>query len=119
MRCLIIRAPFAGEIVDGEKPVEFRKRHTRIRERIGIIEAGTGTVIGECDLVDSIDRSDYDDDYCVGWVCLRPLRYAEPKPYIHPNGAQQWVNVPIEPEQAYSSKITAEQYDNAYNYTDC
>ena len=102
MRCLIVRAPYAGQIVDGEKPVEFRRHHTRIRERIGIIEAGTGFVIGECDLVASIDRPDNDYDYRIGWVCLRPFRYLEPKKYKHPNGAQQWVNVPLEPERLFN-----------------
>lgn len=116
MRCLIIRAPYAGQIVDGEKPVEFRKQHTRIRDRIGIIEAGTGFVIGECDLVASIDRTDNDYYYCVGWVCLRPLRYQKPKRYKHPKGAQKWVNVPIEPEQKYNPEFSIEDREKAENY---
>lgn len=109
MRCLIIRDPWATAVVEGKKPVEFRKTATRIRERVGIIAAKTGTVIGEVDLVDCIDRSDYDFDYCFGWVCLRPLKYKYPKPYKHPNGAQQWVNVPITPERPYNAQISAKE----------
>ncbi len=118
MRCLIIRDPWATAVVEGKKPVEFRKTATRIRERVGIIAAKTGTVIGEVDLVDCIDRPDYDLDYCFGWVCLRPIKYKRPKPYKHPNGAQRWVNVPIEPEQPYSAQISAKEAKRAETYDD-
>lgn len=116
MRCLIIRDPWATAVVEGKKPVEFRKAATRIRERVGIIAAKTGTVIGEVDLVDCIDRPDYDLDYCFGWVCLRPIKYKRPKPYKHPNGAQQWVNVPIEPERPYNAQISAKEAKRAETY---
>ncbi len=52
MHCLFVKASFAGWIVDGVKLIEYRTRETLIRGRIGIIESGTGTVIGDAELID-------------------------------------------------------------------
>lgn len=91
LRCLCVRPPAAGEIVDGEKKEEYRSRPTNIRERIGIIESGSGTIIGEVDLVGCIED---DFDFFI-WKLKHPVRYKKPRPYKHPNGAVVWVRVPV------------------------
>ena len=93
-RCLCVRAPYAGQIVTGGKGEEYRTRQTNIRGVIGIIESGTGTIIGEAELYDCTERGDL--DYV--WHLRNARRYANPVPYVHPFGAVVWVRVPM-PEQ--------------------
>ena len=50
MRGLIIEQPWIDYTLDGLKPFEIQPRPTKIRERIGLICAGTGEVWGEADL---------------------------------------------------------------------
>ena len=50
MRGLIIKQPWIAYTLNGNKPFEIRTRPTRIRERIGLICAGTGEVWGEVDV---------------------------------------------------------------------
>ena len=50
MKCLFVRAPFAGWIVDGVKTVEYRTRPTNIRGKIGIVQSKSGTVIGVAEI---------------------------------------------------------------------
>ncbi|WP_442951553.1 ASCH domain-containing protein [Paenibacillus sp. GYB004] len=50
-RALIVREPYASMIVTGTKIWEIRGSNTKIRGTVGIIAAGTGTVIGRCDLL--------------------------------------------------------------------
>lgn len=87
MRLLIVHQPWAGQIVTGLKSIEYRSRRTHIRGRIGIVAAGTKTIIGEVDLIG-----------CEGpfgglyhWVLANPIRYKISKHYHHPPGAQTWV----------------------------
>jgi hypothetical protein len=89
-RALIVFEPYATDIVTGKKPIEYRSRPTNIRERIGIISAGTKTIIGEVDLVDCEETALVSRYF---WILKNPLRYRKPKPYKHPQGAQVWVKV--------------------------
>lgn len=89
-RCLCVKSPYARRIVDGVKFEEYRTRSTRIRGRIGIIESGTGTIIGDAVLYDCTQRGDW--DYV--WHLRDARRYAVPVPYNHPFGAVIWVKVP-------------------------
>ena len=52
MKCLIVKPPFANYIVNGIKTIEYRSRKTNIRGRIGIIESGSSTILGDVQLVD-------------------------------------------------------------------
>ncbi len=54
MKGLIIKEAWIDLILDGRKTWEIRGRQTNKREKIGIIQSGTGTVIGTVDLVDCI-----------------------------------------------------------------
>ncbi len=91
-RCLCVRSPYAGQIVDGEKPIEYRSTNTRIRGMIGIIESKSGTIIGEAELYDSAYNRREDRFY---WHLRKARRYKKPVPYDHPNGAVIWVKLPM------------------------
>lgn len=110
MKCLIIKQPYIDLILSGEKTWEMRSRPTNIRGRIGLIEQGTGLIVGEANIFDCIEinpnhqYSDYfkkhriDDANIIGkypfaWVLANAKRYEKPIPYKHPQGAVVWVNV--------------------------
>jgi predicted transcriptional regulator len=116
MKCLIIKQPWIELILSGKKTWEMRSRPTNIRGRIGLIEQGTGLIVGEVDIVDSfhaavefycekaksfcyhrIDTDDFDllDKYEYAWVLDNVKRYEKPIPYKHPQGAVVWVNVEV------------------------
>lgn len=50
-RALIIRRPYIGQILCGLKLWEMRSSATKIRGRIGLIEAGSGLIVGEAQIV--------------------------------------------------------------------
>jgi hypothetical protein len=63
VRGLIIHSEPINEILAGRKTWEIRGSKTHIRGTIGLIEAGTGTVVGLCELVG-----------CVGPLSLAEMR---------------------------------------------
>lgn len=108
-RAIVVKAPFAGMIVDGIKTLEMRSRENHISERIGVIEARSGLIIGSVDLCGStfLNESDFDtmkNDHCVedltllkkwnhGWILKNAVRFDKPIKYVHPRGAVTWVNI--------------------------
>ena len=48
---LLIRAPWIDKILDGSKTWEIRGSNTYKAGHIGLIESGTGTVVGVAELV--------------------------------------------------------------------
>lgn len=108
-RALIIADPWIDLILDGKKRLEMRSRHTNIRGRIGLIRKGSGLIVGDVWLSDSVLLSkpallkdghciDYEDNpelekYNVAWVLSEPRRYCPEIPYRHPQGAVTWVKV--------------------------
>ena len=103
MKCLFVKAPFAGWIVDGVKLVEFRTRNTSIRGRIGIIESGTKTVIGDVEITGC--KHDKETGLYF-WFLKNGRRYAEPVPYQHKRGSIIWTNVEIDPHTVRCCIIT-------------
>lgn len=96
MKGLIVREPYASQILSGEKTNEFRGRPTKIRGRIAIIPAGSGMVAGTVDLVDCTGphaggRPNGDKTY--RYILKNPVKFKKPKAYKHPNGAVIWVNL--------------------------
>jgi len=108
-KALIVRIPYAGMIVDGIKTFEMRSTSTKIRGTVGVIEAGTGLIIGEVNIRDSIkfsleERKNFQrfhkvedlsllEKWCWGWFITDAKRYKKPKKYVHPQGAVIWVNL--------------------------
>src|SRR5690348_6834757 len=51
LRGLLVRDPYASQLLDGEKIWEIRGRSTHIRGPILIVKSGTGQLFGTADLV--------------------------------------------------------------------
>jgi len=111
-RALIVKAPYAMQEVEGLKKLECRSNGTGIREVVGIIQAGSGTIIGEVEIWDSFKFSEKEkvefknlhqvedisllDKWCFGWALKNPIKYDKPIKYNHPQGAQNWVRLDID-----------------------
>lgn len=115
LRGLVIRAPFVDWILDGLKSWELRGSATHVRGTIALIAAGSGTVVGTCDLVECLGPLRVDDlrrnagklnrradDFAAplhygenthAWVLSRPRRLPRPVRYVHPAGAVIWVRL--------------------------
>ena len=109
-RALIIQKPWIELILQGNKTWEMRSTKTNIRGKIGLIEAGTGLIVGEVELVDSLPeitnrqmRDNFEKhlvcDFSLlkkwkyPWVLKNAIRYKEPKPYAHKSGCVTWVRI--------------------------
>lgn len=108
-RALIIDEPWIGLILDGKKVLEMRSRHTKVHGMIGLIKKGSGLIVGEAWLDDSVKLSkpkvfkgghciDYDNNpglkkYNIAWPLSQVKKYITPIPYKHPQGAVIWVVV--------------------------
>jgi len=109
-RALIVRKPWIDLILSGQKTWEMRSRPTNVRGEIGLIEAGSGLVVGSVNVVDSamfrltkhgfyetLDKHrlcNYDDTkWKYWWELKNPKHFEMPIPYQHPRGAVVWVNI--------------------------
>ena len=105
MKCLFVRPPFAGWIVDGAKTIEYRSKATNIRGRIGIIQSKSGTVIGDVEIVGC---SWNDDLQFFEWSLANPKRYKMPMPFKGKSGAVVWIEVDYAPDaQETAPKLSA------------
>lgn len=112
MDALIIKKQFLDKIFSGVKTWELRGSRTHKRGCIALIESGSGTVVGECELVNCIgplDEETYSNNsnkHCsssnfkdktyknlFAWELKNAKRYVKPKPYNHPAGAIIWVKL--------------------------
>jgi len=109
VKALIIKKEYLDKIFDENKIWEMRTTKTKVRGTIGLIESGTGLVVGECELIGcsdypipkdkefiryhKIDNLDLLDEWKYAWVINKPTRYDKPIPYKHPQGAVIWVNL--------------------------
>ena len=107
MDALIIKKPHIDNILSGIKTWEIRGSSTKKRGKIGLIESGSKTIVGEVELVDSIELTDelirtnadkhlaknitYKKPHA--WVLKNAKRYETPIPYKHPLGAIIWVKL--------------------------
>ena len=106
---LIVQKFWLDKIFDEGKIWEMRSTKTKIRGKIGLIEAGTGLIVGEAVLLGCSDRpikpnDKYFDKHKIEdiqllkkwkypWLLAEAKRYDEPIPYKHPQGAVIWVNL--------------------------
>jgi hypothetical protein len=126
LRGLVIKEPWIGKILRGEKTWEMRKTACHHRGRIALICKGSGLVVGVADVVDSlppiktrrayadaerfhgVQPEQQKDAFSGGWTTpwvlanARPLR--KPVRYEHPPGAVIWVNL----DQAVVQAILAQ-----------
>lgn len=112
MKGLIIKPHWADLILAGVKTWEIRSSNTNIRGTVAIIKSGTGKIFGTVELVESgeidvIDFSFNREKHRLSqeqekgityknphaWVLRNPIRFDEPIPYKHPQGAVIWVNL--------------------------
>jgi len=110
MDSLIIKKEHLDKIFDEDKIWEIRGSRTHKRGLIGLIQSGSGKVVGECYLVDCVgpltkdEFTSHSDKHkslnvdlsyknTFAWVLKDAERYSEPKPYSHPKGAIIWVKV--------------------------
>ncbi len=109
-RGLIIKKKWLDLIFDNGKVWEMRSTKTNVRGRIGLIESGTGLIVGEADLVDcgkplsefmalamaqyhQVADLDLIKKWRYPWILENAKRYDVPKPYSHPSGAVIWVKL--------------------------
>jgi len=106
---LIIQRFWLDKIFDEGKTWEMRTTKTKIRGKILLIEAGSGLIMGEAELMSCSDKPIERHAYQVkfhqvesaellkkwkyAWVLAFIKRYEEPVPYKHPQGAVIWVNL--------------------------
>ena len=108
MKCLFVRHPYAGWIVDGVKPVEYRTMQTKIRGRIGIIQSRSGLVIGDVEITGC--KYNEELDY-YEWELANAHRYATPVPFTWKSGAVVWINVEYDPEvQEIAPKLSGKAF---------
>jgi hypothetical protein len=87
-RALVILPEPAEWVLDGTKTEEYRSRGCNIRETVGIIKAGTKTIVATADIVDC---EDIWDGYA--WIFKNVQALKNPVSYEHPSGAQIWVKL--------------------------
>lgn len=107
-KALIIRGQWLNLILTGEKTWEMRSRPTKVTGWIGLIEAGTGLIVGKALLVSGHERPSLAElicnkdkhrvedlsilnKWCFAWKLEQAERFKEPIPYNHPKGAVIWV----------------------------
>ena len=114
MDALLIRKEWLDLIFRGRKTWEIRGNATKKRGQIALIESGSGTVVGTCELAEvygplgvrelrananklgvpprAIQETPYKNTYA--WVLRSVRRLLRPVPYKHPAGAVIWVKLP-------------------------
>jgi len=120
---LLIRKPHLDRILAGEKRWEIRGSATSRRGLIALIQSGSGTVVGTCELVDcvgpltleqlnansalaglgQVHRLFYRRTFA--WVLRHARRLAEPVPYVHPTGAVIWVRLAPEVDERVRAQL--------------
>lgn len=115
-RGLIVRDPYASQLLNGQKIWEIRGRPTQIRGPVVIVKQGTGKAYGIANLVRVLGPLDLDDlvsspevppeerdelqrdglpyQKTYAYVFTSPQWFEHPMPYRHPNGAVTWVRLP-------------------------
>jgi hypothetical protein len=112
-RALIIKKEWLDKIFDGGKVWEMRSTKTNICEKIGLIEQGTGLIVGECWLTGSrpaietieaafltkhlhgVEDLSLLERWKYPWGIDEAKRFEQPIPYRHPKGAVIWVKNPL------------------------
>jgi hypothetical protein len=126
MRALVIMPEPMHRILDGSKSWEIRRGRCLFHELIGLIESGSGLVVGVAELTGCIGpltremrmrnarrmgitvaeaSRRWPTDY-YAWVLRKRRRLAKPVPYKHPNGVVRWVPLSAAIELAVRKQLT-------------
>ena len=108
-KALIVKKKWLDKIFNEGKIWEMRTTRTKIRGRVGLIESGTGLVVGEVTITGCSENEIPKDNQFIkyhkvedlallnkwkwAWILSDATRYEKPKPYKHPKGAVIWVNL--------------------------
>lgn len=108
-RALVVKKEWLDKILDHGKVWEMRTTKTKITGRIGLIQSGTGLIVGEVDLFGCSPNPIIIDEGLIkyhhvndlellkkwkyAWYLKNAKRYDKPIPYKHPKGAVIWVNL--------------------------
>lgn len=108
-RALIVKKVHLDKIFDNGKVWEMRTTKTNITGRIGLIESGSGLIVGEAILKGCVEyeipKTDFFrrfhkvddlsllDKWKYAWILEGAKRYEQPIPYNHPKGAVIWVKL--------------------------
>ncbi len=115
-RGLMVRDPYASQILNGRKIWEIRGRATQIRGPVVIVKSGTGRAFGTANLVRVLGPLEIEDlesapelpntereeiarhglpyQKTYAYVFTNPKWFEDPIPYRHANGAVTWVRLP-------------------------
>lgn len=109
MNGLIIKPYWLDKIFNEDKIWEIRGNNTKIRGTIYLIASGTKTIVGKCELIDSIyldekeyilnidkhkiniEKIKYPYKKTYAWVLKNPVLFEKPIKYNHPQGAVIWI----------------------------
>ncbi|MGD1091624.1 MAG: ASCH domain-containing protein [Bryobacteraceae bacterium] len=125
LRALLIHEEYVEQILKRKKTWEIRGSRIAIRDLIGLIPSGSGTITGVCEVVDCIGPlsvtsfrtnaakagmrpseaklGHYSKTYA--WVLKRARRLERPVRYRHPSGAVIWVNLEGRVERAIRTQL--------------
>lgn len=110
-RAFIVKEHWGNLILGGSKLWEIRGTGTQVRGRVGVIFSGTGMIKGSVEIAGSslLLREDfemfrkyhhipgsfedlpYEEPHI--WYLKDAVRFTEPIPYQHPQGAVIWVDL--------------------------
>ena len=125
MCALIIKPYWMGKVLDGSKTWEIRRGRCHIRGLIGLIESGSGTVVGVAELTDCVgpltreqriqnarkmgmsvdEAAERWPRGLYAWVLKKRHRLSNPVPYKHPHGAIRWVPLSVAVEKAILKQL--------------
>lgn len=85
---LIVKQPYADEIMSGVKTIEYRKKKLPDdKYYIDVFILSEGNILGTA----SFDKCFDGEDGTFQWHIRRVNKFSESKKYIHPKGARLWV----------------------------
>lgn len=109
---LIIKKRWLDLILSGQKVWEIRGSNTKNTGLIGLIESGSGKIVGTAELIATrtLTLEEYQQAknyHCIpeeltrtapykniyAWELKNAVQFEQPIPYTHPQGAVIWVNL--------------------------
>jgi len=110
-KAFIVQKFWSDKIFDLSDPKTWEMRSTITKQRgtVGVIEAGSGLIVGTVDIVACLQHPLENPELFLGqhkvedlslldkwpyaWILSNAKRFEQPIPYTHPKGAVIWVNI--------------------------